>query len=114
MIVVSRDAQGLKAAMLELLEMSLSPAQREEDIPETKLSPGYFARVEYLVRLEGMMKAGATFELLADEVEGLQALQSARGEFEREHPSCSGCGTPQYSAFAQRCHACGAQFKRSA
>ncbi|MCU1307118.1 MAG: hypothetical protein JWN45_1813, partial [Acidobacteriaceae bacterium] len=104
----------LKAAMLELLDMSLMPAQREEDVPESKLSPGYFLRVEYLVYLEGMMKAGAKFDLFADEVEGLRALQSARAEFEREHPACSGCGTNQYSAFATRCHACGAQFKRSA
>ncbi len=122
MILVSQDVTGLRSAMAELLERDLMqpPPEdlvREEDqekIEPFLHSPGYYARLEYLLELEEMVAAGVKVDLYADEVAGLAAIRRARAEFSKEHPRCEACGEPQWSRFVQRCHSCTAVFRKGA
>jgi NADH pyrophosphatase NudC (nudix superfamily) len=109
-LMVSRDADGIQAAAVELMEEGL---MRPESVgQDRKLSPGYYARVIYLIWLQRSLEAGAKLELMADEVDGIAALASAKAEFGQEHPACGNCGQPQYTRFARKCHECGAEFRR--
>lgn len=129
---VERDAEGLQKALRELfeeafwreaLESTLKNAAEEtrdrayEDLPQRTLSPGYYSRAEYLLDLASAIECGAAYsaEVLGrDDVTGLQALQRAKAEFERDHPACS-CGARQHNRWAHECRSCRAKFaERSA
>ena len=131
-VQVERDAEGLQQALRELFEEAFwrevfessfrhaseeTRDRAEEDIPQRTLSPGYYSRAEYLLDLASAIECGAAYsaEVLGrDDVVGLQALQRAKAEFERDHPACS-CGTRQHNRWTHECRSCRAKFaERSA
>lgn len=130
-IDITRDAEGLRIALSELLEESFARARvmrslesSDDDssdrihrsLPPLTLSPGYYKRAQYLLLLEklketGLIASGYTLS----ESEGLIALAEARAAFERSHPPCGLCSAYQDSQFETSCYKCGTQFlKRSA
>lgn len=131
MIDVTRDAEGLRQALSELLEESFARARvtrslddsSEEcaeriyrSLPPLTLSPGYYKRAQYLLMLEKLKEAGLLSSgFTLSESEGLIALAEARSAFERNHPPCGVCSAFQDSQFETSCRKCGTQFmKRSA
>jgi len=128
LINVANDGEGVKQAVLELFEESLrepdlkrslerlKPAMDEFETVvkfagDRRLSPGYYTRAFYLIWLRGRLEVGVTFDLYADEADGLLALAAARGEFETNHPACCYCGARQLYKTARRCRACSKEFK---
>ena len=130
-IETTRDAEGLRQAVLELLERGFAQGRvartlddcdddgRErisDSLPPLTLSPGYYKLAEYFLWLDRAKKC----ELIegaftVTEADGLLAVSDARGEFERNHPACGICGALQESPFATSCHKCGTDFvQRSA
>jgi len=128
---VTRDEEGLRQAIIELLEQGFAHgrvARSLDDsdgdgrdrilgsLPPLTLSPGYYKRAEYLLWLEKCKKYAlidGPFTVM--EADGLMAVADARAEFERNHPPCGICGVFQDSPFATSCHKCGTEFiKRSA
>ena len=130
MIDVARDPEGVRMALEAIFEEDFVRARIEREAaganPETRarmesrlpartLSPGYYRFAQHLFHLDAQRKAGIVFasgDLAAFEVEGLLALDRARGEFERRHPSCSSCGTRQENRFSPECCGCGVKFRR--
>ncbi len=127
----TRDAEGLRMALVELLELSFvhSRSCRSIDsateecgerifgsLPPLTLSPGYYKRAEFLLWLEAQKKLGTVSAPWAlSEAQGLEAAAAARSEFERLHPPCGVCSALQDSPFATSCRACGTEFlKRTA
>lgn len=125
-----RDREGLKQALLHLMEESLtfrriestldsaSDATRERllgQMPERQLTPAYYLLGDYLIWLAaGLEAVGASLpDATAFEANGLAILAAARNEFEREHPPCWQCGERQDSRDALQCCECGAEFKRN-
>jgi hypothetical protein len=127
-IDVTRDAEGLRQAITELLEQGFAQGRvarslddsdddgRERifgSLPPLTLSPGYYKRAEYLLWLEKCKKSGlASGDFSLAEADGLMAVAEARAEFERNHPPCGVCGALQDSPFAPSCHKCGTEFAR--
>jgi hypothetical protein len=127
-IDVTRDMEGLRQAISELLEQGFAQARvtrslddsdddgRERifgSLPALTLSPGYYKAAEYLFWLEKCKKTGlAEGAFTLPEAEGLMALGEARAEFERNHPPCGVCSALQDSPFATSCHKCSAEFTR--
>ena len=133
MINVARDYEGLRRAALEyfaeglaaerqrrMLALAGTAANRDEllrsESPARTLSDGYYTRVEYLLQLRQMIECGVQFQpekLRVSELRGMAAVESARREFLREHPSCPKCGS-----LAERhdvaCVNCGARFQGAA
>lgn len=125
-----RDRDGLKQALLHLMEESLafhriqsnldsaSDATRErlvQQMPERELSPAYYLLGDYLIWLAaGLEAVGASLpDATAFEANGLALLKAARNEFESKHPPCWQCGERQDTRDALQCHSCGAEFKRN-
>jgi hypothetical protein len=83
-------------------------------MPRRSLTDAYYVYAEYLMWLRAMRDADVDVEILADEAEGLRAIEAARQEYEREHPACPECGVRQYSRFAMSCRIsrCGAKFEK--
>jgi hypothetical protein len=129
-IDVARDPEGVRMALEEIFEEDFMRARIEREAagasPETRarmesrlpartLSPGYYRFAQHLFHLDAQRKAGIVFvcgDLAAFEVEGLLALDRARGEFERRHPACSSCGARQENRFSPECCGCGVKFRR--
>jgi hypothetical protein len=127
-IDVTRDAEGLRQAVGQLLERGFveSRVSRSLDdadegsgermfgsLPPLTLSPGYYKRAEFLLWLEEQKKVGvATTDWTLSEADGLVAVAQARREFERNHPPCGVCGALQDSPFAVSCCKCGTKFVR--
>jgi hypothetical protein len=125
---VTRDAEGLRQAINELLEQGFAHGRvarslddsdddgRERisgSLPPLTLSPGYYRRAEYLLWLEKCKKTGlASGDFSLSESDGLMAVAEARAEFERGHPPCGVCSALQDSPFATSCHKCGTEFIR--
>ena len=127
-IDITRDAEGLRMALSELLEESFARARvtRSLDssdegstdriyrsLPPLTLSPGYYRRAQYLLLLEKLKESGligVAFSL--SESEGLIALAEARAAFERNHPPCGVCSAYQDSPFETSCYKCGTQFMK--
>jgi hypothetical protein len=120
-----KDADGIEAAILELLEESYahsrtarvpSETTREHMMagrPPRKLSPAYYRLADYLLWLDQVIKTGLRIrQATEDEVTGLCALSCARDKFERQHPPCYQCGLRQQSEYAVACWSCNAEFKR--
>lgn len=110
MIVVARDAEGLRLAALELLKEPMveefnqgvikAAAGAEnykrvlQDVTPTRtLSDGYYTRVEYLFGIRRQLKSLLldSTKLSADDVTGLLAIDEAIDEFAREHWRCVKC-----------------------
>lgn len=131
-IDVATDYDGLTAAFHELLVHSYDSAVGERSRklasdPNTanaeqlqaslsdryQLSPGYYDRIHYLLRLEMMVGIGVRFsldDLNMAEVQGLQLLREERTKFHSEHPACPRCGVLN-DRFAMRCRGCRAEFQ---
>lgn len=125
-IDVTRDGEGLRQAISELLEQGFAHSRvarslldADEDsrermfgsLPVLTLSPGYYKRAEFLLWLEKQKQIGvvsAPWQL--SEAQGLAAVADARSQFERCHPPCGVCGALQDSPFAGSCCACGTEF----
>jgi hypothetical protein len=129
-IIVERDTEGLKEAIVALFEEDFQlrcineaklTADAEtrgralDDMEERKLSPGYYARASYLLDLANSIEAGiqyAAADLPRDDVRGLQVVRQARNIFESNHPACSNCGERQDSRYAPQCRGCHVEFAR--
>jgi hypothetical protein len=127
-VAVEKDAVGLQLALRELFEEAYlteaiagvmseaGEAEREraqDDMPVRSLSPGYYSQASYLLDLGTSLEAGVGYDaasLTRSDVCGLQALKRARGEFERDHPSCGRCGTRQDNRWASQCRSCQVKF----
>jgi hypothetical protein len=128
---VTQDIDEVRQAALELMVESLKAEDVERQInnvlldddglaalaklmPRRSLTDAYYVYAEYLMWLRAMRDADVDVEILADEAEGLRAIEAARQEYEREHPACPECGTRQYSRFAVSCRIsrCGAKFEK--
>ncbi|MFC6645445.1 hypothetical protein ACFQBQ_07570 [Granulicella cerasi] len=123
-IQVERDIEGVRLACLALFEESfqrqaiaqaMRTADREtreraiESIDGRQMSPGYYGWAAHLLDISTSMELGITFtshDLTRAEVLGLQAVRSARAEFDHEHPFCPACGVRQDSRLAPSCKAC--------
>ena len=128
-IDVTRDPEGLRRALDELLEegfiqsrlrRSMEAADEEGadrmfgSAPPRTLSPGYYRWANYLMNLVRHKEEGLVREFTMVEAEGLIVLAEARRSFERNHPPCGKCSAYQDSSFATACHACGVEFVRKA
>ena len=124
-IPVERDAEGLRMALRGIFEESfvrdaskrLPEDVRESQLPRRELSPGYYARASYLLGLASSIERGCRYDaamLSHLDVLGLEAVSTARGQFESDHPRCGSCGARQYSAYMHECSACHAKFARGA
>jgi hypothetical protein len=129
-IDVVRDSEGVRMALEEIFEEDYVRASLEREfaganvetrarlesrIPARTLSPGYYRFAQHLFHLDAQRKASVVFasgDLAAFELDGLIALDRARGEFERRHPACSSCGARQPNRFAPECCECGVKFRR--
>ncbi|MGO8759364.1 MAG: hypothetical protein ACLQG3_14690 [Terracidiphilus sp.] len=129
-IDVTRDMEGLRQALSEMLErgyaqsrVSRSLDSADENggerifgsLPGITLSPGYYKRAEYLLWLEKCKSTGLLDQmggLTMPEADGLMAVAEARAEFERNHPPCGVCGARQESPFATSCCKCNTEFVR--
>ena len=129
-IQVERDTEGLHEALVALFEEAFQRSAIDEavrladaetrrrmldDLDIRKLSPGYYIRASYILDLGRSLEAGVHYSaatLTRDDVQGLFALARARAKFEREHPSCGGCGARQDNRFASKCKGCGVDFLR--
>jgi hypothetical protein len=130
-LIVTNDMEGVRQAALELMVISLKEEDTDRQIrnlldqeasPETlakvmpvrKVADGYYSYAIYLMWLRGMLDSNVELALLADEAEGLRTLQTARQQFERDHPACPGCGIRQYSTAPIRCRngRCGMDFRK--
>jgi hypothetical protein len=129
-IDVTRDADGLRQALGEMLERGFAQSRVSRSLddsdesggerifgslPPLTLSPGYYKRAEYLLWLEKCKNGGLLEEmggLTMAEADGLLAVADARAEFERNHPPCGVCGALQESPFATSCCKCNTQFAR--
>jgi hypothetical protein len=126
-----QDIDEVRQAALELMVESLKAEDVDRQInnvlldedglaalaklmPRRSLTDAYYVYAEYLMWLRAMRDADVDVEILADEAEGLRAIEAARQEYEREHPACPECGVRQYSRFAMSCRIsrCGAKFKK--
>jgi hypothetical protein len=130
-MTVTQDMDGVREAAVELMVESLKqedvdrvvenlilhdaePETLAKAVPRRSLSAAYYEWATYLMWIRGMRDSGVEMEILADEAEGLRAIEAARQEFERDYPGCPQCGTRQYSRFAMSCRksACGAKFEK--
>ncbi|QNI34537.1 hypothetical protein H7849_11940 [Alloacidobacterium dinghuense] len=129
MIDVARDAEGVRKALEEIFEEDFVRARIDREsagaTPETKermqrqiprrtLSPGYYRVAEYLLAIDAERRAGIVFslrDLCCWEVDGLVALDRARGAYESRHPACSACGARQDTRFNRECSNCGVKFR---
>jgi hypothetical protein len=125
---VTRDAEGLRQAIGELLEQAYASARvtRSLDdsddagrdrifgsLPQLTLSPGYYKCAEYLLWLEKCKNSGLVESAFSmAEGQGLMAVADARREFERNHPPCGVCGALQESPFSVSCCKCSTDFVR--
>lgn len=124
MIDVSRDREGLRQAALEMAAEPLLRAEikraRElaegspngdrlmaEVQPARSLSAAYYDRVRYLLWLERAMKVArfGPHDLTAAEMDGLEALASARNDFEEQFRKCR-CGALNRRD-DKKCRTCG-------
>jgi hypothetical protein len=127
MIAVTQDAEGLRAAALEMMEEALDAPQREANenlaeftadpeqllaaaAPKRTLSPGYYMWLGYIAEaIAQPLEAGIAFrdaDLGADELAGLTILSEARAKFRRMHPPCGGCGKPLRYEWDKTCNDC--------
>src|SRR5437867_9139801 len=111
--------ESLKEAETErildnLLEQGADEARLNKVLPKRRLAQGFYDCAQYLMWLRGMRDCGVELVILADEAEGLRALQLARQDFERDHPCCPRCSTRQFSTTALFCRnrACRMEFKK--
>ena len=128
---VALDTDGVRQAALELMVFSLqeedidrqigkllhqdaSPEMLAKVMPARKLADAYYTYAVYLMWLKGTLASGIELELLADEAEGLKAIDAARHEFEQTHPACPRCSVRQYSATPISCRnsKCAMKFRR--
>lgn len=129
-MIVSNDTEGVRQAALELMVISLKEEDTERQIrvlqsqeasaetlakvmPLRKVADGYYSFALYLMWLRGMLDSDVELEILADEAEGLRAIQTARFEFERDHPACPQCGARQYSMKPISCRKCNMSFRKA-
>jgi len=118
----------LQQALVFLLEEQLERKEAERSLDRVRgaknagrvrqatqrtLSEGYYLWAEYLFWLAEAMRAGAAFQLEARELDGVKLVQSARLQFEREHPACRKCGSPN-KEFALLCWNCNARLNEAA
>lgn len=128
MIDVARDADGVRMALEAIFEEDFARSRVEREahdermrermermIAPRQISPGYFRWGRHLLRLEREGKAGVALDprtMAAAECEGLLAVESARSEFQYNHPACTRCGAHQENRFALKCRGCGVEFAR--
>jgi|SRR5882672_2991104 len=128
-MVVTQDIVGIRQAALDLMEESLraEDVQRVLDnlglqnasdstiakaLPVRKLPAAYYDFATYLMWMRGVIDSNVNISVMADEADGLRAIQSARYEFERNHPACPRCDARQYSSTPMMCRKCGLDFKK--
>ena len=127
-IYVERDPEGLQLALRALFEEGLirhrlapmlekadaeTIARAEDDMPERELSPGYFNRAAYLLDLSITMATGVQMDatmLTRADVLGLQAVRTAKADYERDHPACPACGERQDNRWMKQCFSCHTKF----
>jgi hypothetical protein len=131
-VIVTQDMNGVRQAALELMVESLGAKDvervlsnlRAQDadeftlakaLPVRDLPDAYYDFASYILWLRSMRNSGVEVSILADEAEGLLAIEDARQEFELSHPACSQCRTRQYSSTAIRCRnsMCGMEFRKA-
>jgi hypothetical protein len=123
-IHIERDAAGLQMAVRARFEEALllhrmqdkmdtashsEMARLEAELPEREISPGYYARADYLIDLANTLQLGIPMEpasLTHTDVVGIRTVRSTYAEFEREHPGCPRCGERQDNRHIKMCHAC--------
>ena len=125
MIAVARDYVGLRIAAMERLEEAFDDQDTERTLrraaegqsnmdevfeacaPRQSLAAGYYARVDYLFWLEGVMQniRFSPSEISVTEVEGIRLVAEMRDKFRREHPPCPQCGASN-RRFALACREC--------
>jgi len=129
-LIVTADIPGTRQAALELLVESLHQEDverqisslREQDAepdvlaklaPKRTLADAYYEYARYLLWLRGKRADGIEIEVLADEAEGLGAIEDALREYDRAHPGCPRCAARQYSASPMLCRKCGLNFRKA-
>lgn len=128
-MIVTQSMDGVRQAALELMKESLGAEDVERQIdnlraqdadeatlakvmPVRTMADGFYDFARHIMWIRQMINSGVEISIMADEAEGLCALEAARQEFERQHPACPQCGTRQYSSTAMRCRKgrCGLEF----
>jgi hypothetical protein len=114
LMVESLKEEDTERQLANLLAQGEAPEALAKMLPRRTLVDAYYLYAEYLMWLRATRDADVDVEILADEAEGLRAIEAARQEYEREHPACPECGNRQYSRFAVSCRIsrCGAKFEK--
>lgn len=119
-MLVTQNFDAVRQAALELMKESLKAEDIERQIenlllhdagesdlakivPVRTMADGFYDFATYILWLRGMIDADVEISVLADEAEGLRAIEAARQEFERDHPECPQCGRRQDSSTPIRC-----------
>jgi hypothetical protein len=130
-LIVTQYMDGVRQAALELMKEPLGAedlerqlaslrAQDADDSAMAKLMPvrtmadGFYDFATHAMWLRGMIESKVEVSILADEAEGLRAVEAAMHDFDRDHPACPQCGKRQYSSTAMRCRngRCGLEFRK--
>jgi hypothetical protein len=128
-VLVTQDIPGITQAARELMEESLRQEDMERVLenlllqdadfatlakayPVRHLAEGYYEYATYILWMRGKLDAGLQMSIMADEADGLCAIEAARQQFDRDHPACPQCGKRQYSSTPIRCRSirCGMEF----
>jgi len=130
-VIVTHCMDGVRQAALELMKESLGAADVERQldnlcaqdadeatlakvIPVRTMADGFYSYAAHILWMRKMIASNVEISVLADEAEGLCAIEDAVHEFERDHPPCPKCGKRQYSSTAMRCRngRCGMDFRK--
>lgn len=131
-MIVTQDMDCVRQAALELMVESLEAdncarqiqsIMSEQDlmayavslakmVPLRTVAAGFYDYASYLFWVRSMMDVNVDIQILAEEAEGLRAIEAARYDFERDHPPCPQCGARQYSSTPIKCRSCRMEFKK--
>lgn len=131
-MLVTQDMNGVRQAALEMMNESLRAddlarqiqgLMSDDDlaayavslaktVPVRSVASGFYDYAAYLFWMRSMIDANVEITVLADEAEGLRAIEAARQEFERDHPACPQCGARQDSSTRIKCRSCRMEFKK--
>jgi NADH pyrophosphatase NudC (nudix superfamily) len=128
-MIVTQSMESVRQAAYELMVESLKEQDVDRQIdnlllqdadvstlakvlPVRTMADGFYPCAVYFLKLRQMLDSGIAFSILADDAEGLCAVEAARQDFERDHPACPQCGKRQYSSTPIRCRSirCGMEF----
>jgi hypothetical protein len=115
LMVESLDAEDVERQLDNLRAQDADEETLAKVMPMRTMADGFYDFASYILWIRGLIDSNVEIPIMADEAEGLRALEAARQEFERSHPACPQCGTRQYSSTAMRCRKsrCGMDFRKS-